>query len=69
MDCPRPIKSVLPRFYPTWSSRTGSSMRIQRSEGPGSRLVYRKLAIRVTPYPIKKNPGETWEHVALGKVG
>ena len=38
MDCPRPIKSVLPRFYPTWSSRTRPSMRIQRSEGLGSRL-------------------------------
>ena len=40
MDCPRPIKSVLPRFYPTWSSRTRPSMRIQRSEGLGSRLAY-----------------------------
>ena len=38
MDCPRPIKSILPRFYPTWSSRTRPSMRIQRSEGLGSRL-------------------------------
>ena len=35
MECPRPIKSVLCRFYPTWSSRTRPSMRI-RSEGrPG----------------------------------
>ena len=40
MDCPRPIKSVLPRFYPTWSSRTRPSMRIQRSEGLGSRLQF-----------------------------
>ena len=34
MDCPRPIKLVLHRFYPTWSSRiqTRPSMRIQRSE-------------------------------------
>ena len=39
MECPRPIKLVLPRFYPTWSSRTRPSMRIQRSEGLGSRLV------------------------------
>ena len=38
MECPRPIKSVLCRFYPTWSSRTRPSMRIQRSEGLGSRL-------------------------------
>ena len=38
MDCPCPIKSVLPRFYPTWSSRTRPSMGIQRSEGLGSRL-------------------------------
>ena len=38
MDCPRPIKSVLCRFYATWSSRTRPSMRIQRSEGLGSRL-------------------------------
>ena len=37
MDCPRPIKSVLCRFYPTWLSRTRPSMRIQRSEGLGSR--------------------------------
>ena len=37
MDCPRPIKSVLPRFYPMWASRTRPSMRIQRSE---SRLSY-----------------------------
>ena len=36
VECPRPIKS---RFYPTWwSSRTRPSMRIQRSEGLGSRL-------------------------------
>ena len=33
MDCPCPIKSVLPRFHPTLSSRTRPSMRIQRSEG------------------------------------
>ena len=32
VECPRPIKL---RFYPTWSSRTRPSMRIQRSEGPG----------------------------------
>ena len=38
MDCPRPIRSVLYRFYATWSSRTRPSMRIQRSEGLGSRL-------------------------------
>ena len=38
VDCPRPIKSVLPRFHPTWSSRTRPSMGIQRSEGLGSRL-------------------------------
>ena len=38
MDCPRPIKSVLCQFYATWSSRTRPSMRIQRSEGLGSRL-------------------------------
>ena len=37
MECPRPIKSVLCRFYPTWLSRTRPSMRIQRSEGLGSR--------------------------------
>ena len=42
MDCPRPIKSVLPRFYPMWLSRTRPSMTIQRSEGLGSRLfLYR----------------------------
>ena len=44
MDCPRPIRSVLYRFYATWSSRTRPSMRIQRSEGLGSRLCMRSLA-------------------------
>ena len=39
MECPRPIKSVLSRFYPTWSSQTSPSMRIQRSEGLGSSVV------------------------------
>ena len=39
MDCPHPIKSVLPRFYPTWSAQTRPSKRIQRSEGLGSRLL------------------------------
>ena len=38
MECPRPIKSCLCRVYATWSSRTRPSMRIQRSEGLGSRL-------------------------------
>ena len=31
MECPRPIKSVLCRFYPTWSSRTRPS----KVRGPG----------------------------------
>ena len=35
MDCPRPIKSVLPRFYPTWSLLTRPSMRIQRQRAWG----------------------------------
>ena len=48
MDCPRPIKSVLPRFYPTWSSRTRPSMRIQRSEGLGSRLQFWTFIVIVT---------------------
>ena len=40
MECSRPINSVLPRFYTTWSSQTRPSMRIQRSEGLGSRIFY-----------------------------
>ena len=43
MDCPHPIKSVLPRFYPMWLSQTRPSMRIQRSEGLGSRLCEQSL--------------------------
>ena len=53
MDCPRPIKSVLPRFYPTWSSRTRPSM---RSEGLGSRLIHAWSSITCyvdCPRPIK----------------
>ena len=49
MDCPHPIMSVLPRFYPTWSSRTRPSMRIQRSEGLGSRLPRALLAYYEAP--------------------
>ena len=62
MDCPRPIKSVLPRFYPTWSSRTRPSMRIQRSEGLGSRL----LKIRET-YTDEAKSVMAWDQSA--KVG
>ena len=43
MECPRPIKSVLCRVYATWSSQTRPSMRIQRSEGLGSRLINKVL--------------------------
>ena len=32
MDCPRPIRSVLYRFYATWSSRTRPSTKVR---GPG----------------------------------
>ena len=36
MDCPRPIKSVLPRFYPTWSSRTRPALHGNtKVRGPG----------------------------------
>ena len=40
MDCPLPSKLVLPRFYPTWSLRTRSSMRIQNNVRGRSRLVW-----------------------------
>ena len=51
MDCPRPIKSCVCRVYATWSSRTRPSMRIQRSEGLGSRLgcSTRKTSVNFDP--------------------
>ena len=59
VDCPHPIKSVLPQFYPLQLPRTKLSMRIQRSEGLGSRLGggeggrarERQLTTRVDPTP------------------
>ena len=49
MECPRPIKSVLCRFYATWSSRTRTSMRIQKSEGLGSRLGSMQVGMHLAP--------------------
>ena len=49
MDCLRSIKSVLPRFYPTWSSRTMQALHENTKvggEGLGSRLCPCRIAQR-----------------------
>ena len=56
MDCLRPIMSVLPRFYPTWSSRTRPSMGVLRSEG---------LGVDATGEPVKM---KLWLQIS-GKLG